>query len=96
MSKAYSIRHLRMEGDSIAELSRKFWVSRNTVYKNLAADDLSPKPPVEIAGLAVEGVVDYKPGIPFEPRLWGGRARRTRLRADSLCDMRGQGRGRQI
>ena len=45
MSKAYSIRQLRMEGDSIAEISRKLDVSRDTVYKYLAADDLSPKPP---------------------------------------------------
>lgn len=45
MSKAYSIRQLRMEGDSIAEISRKLEVSRDTVYKYLAADDLSPKPP---------------------------------------------------
>ena len=45
MSKAYSIRQLRMEGDSIAEISRKLDVSRDTVYKYLAEDDLSPKPP---------------------------------------------------
>lgn len=45
MSKAYSIRQLRMEGDSIAEISRKLEVSRDTVNKYLAADDLSPKPP---------------------------------------------------
>ena len=45
MSKAYSIRRLRMEGDSIAEISRKLEVSRDTVYKYLGADDLSPKPP---------------------------------------------------
>ena len=35
MSKAYSIRQLRMEGDSIAEISRKLEVSRDTVYKYL-------------------------------------------------------------
>lgn len=45
MSKAYSIRRLRMEGDSIAEISRKLEVSRDTVYKYLAMDDLSQKPP---------------------------------------------------
>ena len=45
MSKAYSIRQLRMEGDSIAEISRKLEVSRDTVYKYLAMDDLSQKPP---------------------------------------------------
>lgn len=31
MSKAYSIRQLRMEGDSIAEISRKLEVPRDTV-----------------------------------------------------------------
>lgn len=36
MSKAYSIRQLRMEGDSIAEISRKLEVSRDTVYRHLA------------------------------------------------------------
>lgn len=41
MSKAYSIRQLRMEGDSIAEISRKLEVSRDTVYKYLAMEDLS-------------------------------------------------------
>ena len=45
MSKAYSIRQLRMEGDSIAEISRKLEVSRDTVYKYLAMDDLSQRPP---------------------------------------------------
>lgn len=41
MSKAYSIRQLKMEGDSIAEISRKLEVSRDTVYKYLAMEDLS-------------------------------------------------------
>ena len=41
MSKAYSIRQLRMEGDSIAEISRKLEVSRDTVCKYLAMEDLS-------------------------------------------------------
>ena len=41
MSKAYSIRQPRMEGDSIAEISRKLEVSRDTVYKYLAMEDLS-------------------------------------------------------
>lgn len=31
MPKAYSIRQPRMEGDSIAEIFRKFGVSRDTV-----------------------------------------------------------------
>lgn len=41
MFKAYSIRQLGMEGDSIAEISRKLEVSRDTVYKYLAMEDLS-------------------------------------------------------
>ena len=41
MFKAYSIRQLRMEGDSIVEISRKLEVSRDTVYKYLAMEDLS-------------------------------------------------------
>lgn len=45
MSKAYSIRQLRMEGDSIAEISRKLEVSRDTVYKYLTMEDLSQRPP---------------------------------------------------
>ena len=45
MSKAYSIRQLRMDGASIAEISRKLEVSRDTVYKYLAAEDLSQRPP---------------------------------------------------
>ena len=53
MSKAYSIRRLRMEGSSIAEISRKLEVSRDTVYKYLAADDLSQKPPAPRARKSV-------------------------------------------
>ena len=61
MSKAYSIRQLRMEGDSIAEISRKLEVSRDTVYKYLAMDDLSQKPP---APTARSSVLDrYRPLI---------------------------------
>ena len=46
MSKAYSIRQLRMKGDSIAKIARKLEVSRDTVYKYLAAEDLSQRPPL--------------------------------------------------
>ena len=61
MSKAYSIRQLRMEGDSIAEISRKLEVSRDTVYKYLAMDDLSQRPP---APRAKGSVLDrYRPLI---------------------------------
>ena len=61
MSKACSIRQLRMEGDSIAEISRKLEVSRDTVYKYLAMDDLSQGPP---APRAKGSVLDrYRPPI---------------------------------
>lgn len=53
MSKAYSIRQLRMEGNSIAEISRKLEVSRDTVYKCLAMEDLSQRPPAPRAKASV-------------------------------------------
>lgn len=46
MSQTYSIRQLRKRGESVAEIARKVGVCRNTVYKRLAEDDLSPKAPV--------------------------------------------------
>lgn len=61
MSKAYSIRRLRMEGDSIAEISRKLEVSRDTVYRYLREEDLSERPP---APRRRESVLDpYRPLI---------------------------------
>ena len=45
MSKAYSIRQPRMEGDSIARISRKLEVSRDTAYRYLAMEGLSQRPP---------------------------------------------------
>lgn len=45
MSKAYSIRQLRMMGCSIAEIARKTEVSRDTVCKYLAKEDFSEHPP---------------------------------------------------
>ena len=59
MSKAYSIRQLRMEGDSIAEISRKLEVSRDTVYKYLVMENLSQSESTSI------------PLTPFTPP-WGG------------------------
>ena len=44
MSKAYSIRQLRMEGDSIAEISRKLEVSRKTTSRYLTIG----RPPTEV------------------------------------------------
>ena len=46
MSQAYSIRQLRKQGDSVAEIARKVGVSRNTVYNHLSKDDLSPSFPI--------------------------------------------------
>lgn len=61
MSKAYSIRQLRMEGDSIAEISRKLEVSRDAVCKYLAMNDLSQRPP---APRAKDSALDrYRPLI---------------------------------
>ena len=60
MSKAYSIRQPRMEGDSIAEISRKLEVSRDTVYKYLAMEDLSQSESTPI------------PLTPFTPPSWTG------------------------
>lgn len=50
MFKAYSIRQLRMEGDSIVEISRKLEVSRDPVYRYLAMEDLSQSesPPIPL------------------------------------------------
>ena len=42
-----------MEGDSIAEISRKLEVSRDAVYKYLAMEDLSPRPPAPCAKASV-------------------------------------------
>lgn len=46
MSQAYSIRQLRKQGESVAAIARKVGVCRNTVYRTLAEDDLSPRMPV--------------------------------------------------
>ena len=45
MSQVYSIRQLRKQGETVAEIARKVGVCRNTVYNCLAQDDLSPKMP---------------------------------------------------
>ena len=45
MSQVYSIRQLRKQGETVAEIARKAGVCRNTVYNCLAQDDLSPKMP---------------------------------------------------
>lgn len=45
MSQAYSIRQLKKQGETVAEIARKVGVCRNTVYNCLAEDDLSPKMP---------------------------------------------------
>lgn len=45
MSQAYSIRQLKKQGETVAEIARKVGVCRNTVYNCLAEDDLLPKMP---------------------------------------------------
>lgn len=47
MSKIYSIRQLRMEGRPIAQIAKTLSVSRDTVYKYLEKEDLSPKAPAK-------------------------------------------------
>lgn len=46
MSKVHSIREMRMRGLSISQISRELDISRNTVYKYLKEQDLSPAMPV--------------------------------------------------
>lgn len=50
MSQVVTIRQLRKSGESIASISRITGVSRDTVCKYLALDDLSPKMPVKRPG----------------------------------------------
>ena len=47
MSKAHDIRKLKREGETVASIARIVGVSRDTVYKYIEADDLSPKMPVQ-------------------------------------------------
>ena len=46
MSKIHSIRQLRQDGLSITDTSKSLDVSRNTVYKYLEEQDLSPQMPI--------------------------------------------------
>ena len=45
MSKIQTIRQMKREGETVAGISRKVGVSRDTVYKYLAKDDFSPEMP---------------------------------------------------
>ncbi len=45
MSKIYAIRQLRKAGESVAAIAEKEDVSRDTVYKYIAMDDLTPQIP---------------------------------------------------
>ena len=45
MSDVHSIRQLRRSGESVAAIAREVGVSRETVYKYLRMEDLSPKMP---------------------------------------------------
>ena len=46
MSKVHDIRRLKREGETVAAIARIVGVSRDTVYKYIEADDLSPEMPV--------------------------------------------------
>ena len=46
MSRINDIRRLGREGKNVSEIARTVGVCRDTVYKYLKADDLSPKIPV--------------------------------------------------
>lgn len=50
MSKVNDIRRMRREGESVASIARKAGVCRDTVYRYLAMDDLSPKMPTRRKG----------------------------------------------
>lgn len=45
MSQEYSIRQLKKQGETVAGIARKVGVCRNTVYRCLSENDLSPKMP---------------------------------------------------
>lgn len=53
MSKAQSIREMRRESETIAAISQKLGVSRDTVYKYLGKDDFSPEPPAPASGASI-------------------------------------------
>lgn len=53
MSKAQSIREMRGEGETIAAISQKLGVSRDTVHKYLGKDDFSPRPPAPASGASI-------------------------------------------
>lgn len=45
MSRVHTIRQLYRQGEGVSEIARRTGVSRNTVYKYLDEDDLSPRMP---------------------------------------------------
>ncbi len=47
MSKVNDIRRMRREGKSVSAIARDVGVSRDTVYRYLRMDDLSPKMPAK-------------------------------------------------
>lgn len=46
MSRVHTIRQLYRQGEGVSEIARRTGVSRNTVYKYLDEDDLSPRMPI--------------------------------------------------
>ena len=61
MSQVQTIRQLKKEGESIAGISRKVGVSRDTVYKYLERDDFSLAMPVKKPAKSI--MDEYRPVI---------------------------------
>ncbi len=72
MSTVNSIRQQRRDGFSISDIAKMNGVSRDTVYKYLAQDDFSPRPPARRS--APSKLDPYKPVIrqQLEDDAWTG------------------------
>lgn len=93
MYQVVTIRQLRKSGESIASISRITGVSRDTVYKHLSLDDLSPKMPVKRSGASmmdqyravIEGWLDEDAGSWRKQRHTAARIH-ARLRDEYGCE----------
>ena len=70
MSTVNSIRQQRRDGFSISDIAKMNGVSRDTVYKYLAQDDFSPRPPARRS--APSKLDPYKPVIRQSSRTTPG------------------------
>lgn len=61
MSQVQTIRQLKKEGETVAGISRKVGISRDTVYKYLEKDDFSPAMPVRRPAKSI--MDEYRPVI---------------------------------